>query len=151
MNNITRYQPRDFFRDFSDQMNRLMSGRLDTLLLPEETAFAENDWLPAVDIKEDADKFLVRADLPGVEAKDIDVSLESGVLTISGKRESEVKDEKDGYRRVERVYGEFHRQFTLPESADPEKVSAKCDKGVLEITIGKTEARKPKRISVKAS
>ncbi|HEV2110217.1 MAG TPA: Hsp20/alpha crystallin family protein [Gammaproteobacteria bacterium] len=149
--NITRYQPRDFFRDFSDQMNRLMSGRLDTLLLPEETGFAENDWSPAVDIKEETDKFLVCADLPGVETKDIEVSLENGVLTINGKRESEVKDEKDGYRRVERVYGEFHRQFTLPDSADPEKVSAKCEKGVLEIAIGKTEARKPKRISVKAS
>jgi len=151
MSNITRYQPRDFFREMSDQMNRLMSGRLDTLLLPEETGFAENDWLPAVDIKEEADKFLVRADLPGVDAKDIDVSLENGVLAISGKRESEVKDEKDGYRRVERMYGEFHRHFTLPDSADPEKVSAKCDKGVLEVTIGKSEARKPKRISVKAS
>lgn len=149
--NITRYQPRDFFREMSDQMNRLMSGRLDTLLLPEETAFAETDWLPAVDIKEEGDKFLVRADLPGVDPKDIDVSLENGVLAINGKRESEVKDEKDGYRRVERVYGEFHRQFALPDSADPEKVSAKCDKGVLEITVGKTEARKPKRISVKAS
>lgn len=149
--NITRYQPRDFFREMSDQMSRLMSGRLDTLLLPDETAFAGTDWLPAVDIKEEAERFLVRADLPGVEPKDIEVSLENGVLAINGKRESEVKDEKDGYRRVERVYGEFHRQFTLPESADPEKVSAKCEKGVLEITIGKTEARKPKRISVKAS
>ncbi|MGE5624526.1 MAG: Hsp20/alpha crystallin family protein [Bacillota bacterium] len=149
--NITRYQPRDFFRDMSDQMNRLMSGRLDTLLLPEEAGFDEKAWLPAVDIKEEADKFLVRADLPGVEPKDIDVSLENGSLAISGKRESEVKDEKDGYRRVERVYGEFHRQFALPDSADPEKVTAKCEKGVLEITIGKSEARKPKRISVKAS
>jgi len=149
--NLSRYQPRDFFRDMSDQMNRLMSGRLDTLLLPEETGFDDKDWMPAVDIKEEADKFLVRADIPGVEAKDIDVSLENGVLAISGKRESEVKDEKDGYRRVERVYGEFHRQFTLPDSADPEKVSAKCDKGVLEISVGKTESRKPKRIAVKSS
>jgi len=149
--NLTRYQPRDFFREMSDQMNRLMSGRFDALQLPEETGFDDKAWLPAVDIKEEADKFLVRADIPGVEAKDIEVSLESGVLAISGKRESEVKDEKDGYRRVERVYGEFHRQFTLPDSADPEKVSAKCDKGVLEISIGKTESRKPKRIAVKSS
>lgn len=149
--NITRYQNRDFIRDMSDQMNLLMSGRLDALLLPEEAGFGDKSWLPAVDIKEETDKFLVRADLPGVEPKDIEVSLENGVLTIRGTRESEVKDEKDGYRRVERVYGEFHRQFTLPDSADPEKVAAKCDKGVLEISIGKTEARKPKRISVKAS
>ncbi|HLW73935.1 MAG TPA: Hsp20/alpha crystallin family protein [Gammaproteobacteria bacterium] len=149
--NITRYRTRDFVRDMSDQMNRLMSGRLDTLLLPEEASFDDKSWLPAVDIKEEADKFLVRADLPGVDPKDIAVSLENGVLSVSGTRESEVKDEKDGYRRVERVYGEFHRQFTLPDSADPEKVTAKCDKGVLEISIGKSEARKPKRISVKPS
>ena len=148
---MIRFQPRDFFRDMSDQMNRLMSGRIDTLLLPDETPFSEKNWMPAVDIKEEADKFLVRADIPGVDSKDIEVGLENGVLTINGKRESEVKDEKDDYRRVERVYGEFYRQFTLPESADPEKVTAKCEKGVLEITIGKTEARKPKRISVKAS
>lgn len=149
--NITRYQPRDFFRDMQNQLGLLMEGRLDDLLLPESTSFDSKAWLPAVDIKEETDKFLVRADLPGVDSKDIEVSLENGVLTINGKRESEVKDEKDGYRRVERVYGEFHRQFTLPDSADPEKVAAKCDKGVLEITIGKSEARKPKRISVKAS
>jgi HSP20 family protein len=149
--NITRHQNRDFLRDWSDQMSRLMNGQLDTLLLPEESAFAAANWTPAVDIKEETDKFLVRADLPGMEAKDIEVSLENGTLSISGKRESEVKDEKDGYRRIERVYGEFQRQFALPDSADPEKVTATCDKGVLEIAIGKTEARKPKRIAVKAS
>lgn len=149
--NITRYQPRDFFRDMQNQLSLLMEGRLDDLLLPEGASFDSKAWLPAVDIKEEADKFLVRADLPGVDSKDIEVSLENGMLSIKGKRGSEVKDEKDGYRRVERVYGEFHRQFTLPDSADPEKVTAKCDKGVLEITIGKSEGRKPKRISVKAS
>lgn len=149
--NITRHQARDLFRDMSDQMNRILSTRFDNFLLPDETPFSEKEWLPAVDIKEEADKFLVRADLPGVEAKDIEVSLENGMLSISGKREAESKEEKEGYRRVERVHGEFYRQFTLPDSADPEKVSAKCDKGVLEITIGKTEGRKPKRITVKAS
>jgi len=128
--NITRYQSRDLFRDLSEQMNRFLSDRFD---------------------KEEDDKFLVRADLPGVEPNDIDVGLKDGVLSISGRRESEIKDEKDGYSRVECTYGEFNRQFTLPETADADKVAAKCDKGVLEITIGKSEARKPKRIAVKAS
>lgn len=148
--NITRYQSRDLFRDLSEQMNRFLSDRFDNVL-SDDLQFSDKNWLPAVDIKEEDDKFLVRADLPGVEAKDIDVSLKDGVLSISGKRESEVKDEKDGYRRVECTYGEFNRQFTLPETADADKVSAKCDKGVLEIVIGKSEARKPKRIAVKAS
>ena len=149
--NIVRYQPNNLFGDLSADMNRFFNSRLGTFLAPDESDFSAEGWVPAVDIKEEADKFLVRADLPGVESKDIEVSMENGMLTISGKRESEVKDERDGYRRVERVYGEFRRQFTLPDSADPEKVSAKCEKGVLEIIIGKSEARKPKRITVKAS
>lgn len=149
--NIVQYQPRDLFRSLSEDMERLFSRRLGTLLEPDELSFAEGAWAPAVDIKEEADKFVVRADLPGVESKDIDVSMQNGLLTISGKRESEVKDVKDGYRRVERVYGEFYRQFTLPDTADADKVTAKYDKGVLEVSIGKSEARKPKRIAVKAS
>jgi HSP20 family protein len=149
--NIIRYQPRDLFRDMSEDMSRMFNNRLGTFLLPDESDFSGNGWMPAVDIKEETDHFQVRADLPGVDAKDIDVSLENGMLTIRGKRESEVKDEQDDYRRIERAYGEFYRQFALPESADPEKIAAKCEKGVLEITIGKTEARKPKRIAVKSS
>ena len=149
--NIIRYQPRNLFRDMSEDMNRLFNNRMGAFMLPDETDLSGNGWIPAVDIKEEADHFKVHADLPGVEAKDIEVSLENGMLSVRGKRESEVKDEQDNYRRIERVYGEFYRQFALPESADPEKVTAKCDKGVLEITIGKTEARKPKRIAVKPS
>ncbi len=149
--NIIRYQPKNIFRDMSEDMNRLFGGTFNPFYIPDETDFSGNGWIPAVDIKEEADKFVVRADLPGIEPKDIEVSMENGLLSIRGKRESEVKDEQKDYRRVERMYGEFYRQFTLPESADPEKVSAKCDKGVLEVTIGKTESRKHKRITVKAS
>lgn len=149
--NIIRNQPRNLFRGMSEDMQHFFDNRFGPLFEPDVSSFSDDGWMPAVDIKEETDKFLVRADLPGVDSKDIDVSMENGVLTIRGKRESEVKDEQEGYRRVERVYGEFYRQFTLPDSADPEKVNAKCDKGVLEISIGKTEARKPKRITVKAS
>lgn len=148
---LIRYQPKNLFRDMSEDMSRFFNAPFGTFLTSDDNAFLENAWVPAVDVKEEADKFVVRADLPGVDSKDIDVSMENGMLTIRGKRESEVKDEKDGYRRVERAYGEFYRQFTLPDSADPEKVSAKCEKGVLEVSIGKTEARKPKRIAVKTS
>lgn len=150
MNNLTRLPNRDLFRDLSEQMNRFLNDRF-IATSPYDTQFADDQWLPAVDIKEDADHFLVRADVPGVESKDIDVSLENGVLSISGKRESEAQDEKDGYRRIECAYGEFRRQFNLPETADPDKITAHYDKGVLEIAIGKSEARKAKRIAVKAS
>lgn len=148
MNNLIHSQPRDLLRSFSEQMDRFLNDPFNTTFTAE-MPFADNAWLPAVDIKEEDNRFLVRADLPGLESKDIDVSLEDGVLSISGKRESEVKDEKDGYRRVECAYGEFNRQFTLPDTADADKVAAKYDKGVLEISIGKSEARKPKRIAVK--
>jgi HSP20 family protein len=148
--NMTRYQPRDLLRNLSDQMDRFLNDPYGTTH-PTNLLFAEDGWLPAVDIKEEDDKFVVRADLPGVDAKDIDVSLEDGMLSISGKRESRSNDEKEGYRRIECSYGEFRRQFSLPEAADADKVTAKSDKGVLEITIGKSEARKPKRITVKPS
>ena len=150
MNNLTRHQSRSVLRDLSNQMDRFLNDPFGAVY-PGDLTFAENDWLPAVDIKEEADKFVVHADLPGVDAKDIDVTLENGILSISGKRESEVKDEKDGYRRVECSYGEFCRQFSLPETADADKVTAKSAKGVLEVVIGKSEGRKPKRIAVKPS
>lgn len=147
---ITRYEPRKLFKNMSDEFNHLLAGRSGWPWMLRDMDFSSTAWTPSVDIKEEADHFMVRADVPGVEPKDVEVTLESNILNISGKRESEVKDEQDGYRRVEREYGEFHRQFMLPDSADPENVTAKCDKGVLEITIGKTEARKPKRITVES-
>ena len=150
MNNLTQNHSRNLLRNFSEQMDRFLNDPFNTTF-PPEMRFADNEWLPAVDIKEEDQRFLVRADLPGMESKDIDVSLENGVLTLSGRRESEVKDEKDGYRRIECAYGEFYRQFTLPDTADANKVTAKYDKGVLEVSIGKSETHKPKRIAVKAS
>ena len=147
---ITRYEPRNFFREMSEEFNRLFGGRLGTYLPLDETSLSESGWLPAVDIKEEDNRFLVRADLPGVDPKDVEITLQNGTLSIKGKRESEVKKDGEDYRRVERVYGEFYRRFALPDSADSDKVNAKYDKGVLEIEIGKTEARKPKRITVKS-
>jgi len=148
--NITRYEPGRFLRNFNNDFDRIFSMRSQWPLLLRETDFSNTEWAPPADIKEADDHFEVRIDVPGVEAKDIDVSMENGMLKISGKRESELKDEQEGYRRVEREYGEFHRQFTLPDSADPDKIAAKCDKGVLEITIGKSPTRMPKRIPVKS-
>ena len=101
-----------------------------------------------MDIKEAADKFIIYADIPGVKPEDIDVSMEAGVLTVRGKKESEVKTEKEGYKRVERSTGSFYRRFSLPDSANDEAINAKCKLGVLEIVIPKKEAVKPKRINV---
>lgn len=147
---VTRYEPRNLLRDMSEEFNRMLVGRLGGYLPVDGGDLAATDWLPAVDIKEEDNRFLVRADLPGVDPKDVEITLQNGTLAIKGKRESQVKRDDQDYYRVERVYGEFYRRFMLPDSADPDKVSAKYDKGVLEIDIGKSEARKPKRITVKS-
>jgi HSP20 family protein len=103
---------------------------------------------PAVDIQEENDRFVVRADMPGVAAKDIEVSAEDGKLTIRGTRTTQDRANDDGFEHVERVAGTFLRRFTLPESAQAEAIKARYTDGVLEITIPKLSRVEPKRITV---
>jgi len=128
------------FRDF----NRFFNMELDDT----DSTVATSEWRPAVDVTENTDHFLIEADIPGVDPKDIEVSMENGVLSLKGERESEIKEEKDGYSRVERSHGSFYRRFSLPESADSENIKAKSAKGVLEITVGKKEVAKPKKVTI---
>jgi HSP20 family protein len=139
---ITRYEPWSLLSQFQKE---LLSSQDDKA---SEGLIATAEWVPSVDIKEAADKFIIYADIPGVKPEDIDVSMEAGVLTVRGKKESEVKTEKEGYKRVERSTGSFYRRFSLPDSANDEAINAKCKLGVLEIVIPKKEAVKPKRINV---
>lgn len=106
------------------------------------------DWVPAVDIVEQNDRFVVRADVPGVEPADIEVSMDAGVLSLSGAREAEQRSEDAGVARIERVSGRFYRRFTLPDTADAENVTAKSSNGILEISIPKQPAVQARRISV---
>jgi HSP20 family protein len=105
-------------------------------------------WRPAVDIKEEKDRYVIHADLPGVEAKDIEITMEDGVLTLKGVRANEKTDSREGYKRVERVRGTFSRSFSLPDTADSAKVEAKSKDGVLEIVLPKLEKSQPRRIMV---
>ena len=130
-----------------EQMRREMERAVDTRTA-EGSSVATSDWVPAVDIKEDADSFVIVADIPGVDPKDIEVHMENGVLTIKGEKESEKKEEREGYKRVERSYGSFYRRFSLPDTADPDKISAKSNNGVLEVRIAKQEKVQPRKISV---
>lgn len=108
-----------------------------------------SQWVPAVDIKEDAEKYHFLMDLPGIKREDVSVSMHDNVLTIEGKREHEKEDkEKENYYRYERVKGKFYRQFTLPESVDEDTIKANMKNGVLEIVIPKKEAPKAKTIDV---
>ena len=109
---------------------------------------ATAEWAPAVDIKELDNSFVLHADIPGVKPEDISVTMEEGVLTIKGEKKTAAETEKEGYKRVERTYGSFYRRFSLPDTADAEAISAKSKDGVLEITIPKREAVKPKKINV---
>ncbi|MGD8795484.1 MAG: Hsp20/alpha crystallin family protein [Thiohalophilus sp.] len=142
---LVRYEPWSMLNQLRREMDRMFEGAGEG---EENSAIATSDWVPAVDIKETKDAFVLHADVPGVDPKDIDVHMENGILTIKGERESEKKEEKEGYKRVERQYGSFYRRFSLPDTADAEKIAAKCKNGVVEITIPKKEAVQPRKISV---
>ncbi len=103
---------------------------------------------PTFDVKETADAFVVRADLPGVSEKDVDVSVHNGVLTITGARQAEEKKEGESFYLYERQFGSFSRSFALPDTADAERIDAKLANGVLELSIGKRAEAKPRKIAL---
>jgi len=141
---LVRYEPWSMLNQLRREMERMSEGGENA----EGSAIATSDWVPSVDIKETDSAFEIKADIPGVDPNDIEVHMENGVLTIKGERESEKKEEKEGYKRIEREWGSFYRRFSLPDSADAEKISAKSKNGVLEITIPKQEKVQPRKISV---
>jgi len=139
---IVRYEPWALLNRFQRHLDRALSESADS---------ANVSWLPRVDIHEEDQRFVVTADLPGVEGKDIEITADEGVLTIKGERHSETKASKNGYERVERAAGTFLRRFTLPESADAEAIKATHTNGVLEVTIPKRPQAQPRRITVQAA
>jgi HSP20 family protein len=144
---LVRYEPLNLLNQLQREVNRLFETSRSG---DEETGHMLADWMPAVDIKEEPTQFVIHADLPGVELKDIEVTLENGVLTLKGQRATEKKEETDQYRRVERVRGTFLRRFSLPDVADADKVSAKCKDGVLEVMVPKRETAQPRRITIES-
>ena len=147
--NVSRYNPWGFVGRFNRDADRFFAHHL--LPAGAEEAAAYNDWVPAIDLEEEEDRFLIRADVPGVEAEDLDITMDKGVLTLQGNRETKAAEEKGGLRRVERVSGRFHRRFSLPETADPTGISADYRQGVLEISIPKQPEAQPQRIQIKVN
>ncbi|MFO1290523.1 MAG: Hsp20/alpha crystallin family protein [Nitrosomonas sp.] len=141
---ITRYEPWGLLTQLQKELEQMRSD------VAGDGSSATAEWAPAVDIKEESDRFVLHADLPGVKPEEIDVSMENGVLTIRGEKKTEAKTEKEGYKRIERTYGSFYRRFSLPDTANPDAISAVSKHGVLEITIPKRESVQPKKISVAA-
>lgn len=153
---VIRYQPwnlvnrlqRDIERTFAREFGGAGDARDNA---PADIDDQIVDWTPAVDVRETSNAFVLTADVPGVNPKDIDVTMENGLLTIRGARQSETSTEQDGYRRIERVSGRFLRRFTLPETANAEAVTAKTSHGVLTLTIPKRAEVQPRRIEIQAA
>jgi HSP20 family protein len=147
---LIRWEPVRELNTIQNEMNRLFNTFFDAPAAPNSTQGMSRRWIPAMDLAETEDSFVLRADLPGLSEKDVNIELEDNVLTISGERKSEHEERKDGYYRVERASGSFSRSLTLPEGVDPEKISANFDRGVLEVQIPKPEQRKPRKVTISA-
>lgn len=134
---------RDEFKQAFDVFNKLAS--MDE---SDQSDVVTSQWAPRVDIKEETGRFLILADIPGVDPKDIEISMEKGILSIRGERSSEKVEENERFTRMERSRGLFYRRFALPDSADAEGIRATGRHGVLEIVIPKRPETTPRRISV---
>ncbi len=148
--NITRFEPWNLFDIMQRDFDRVASRRL---AYPGRDSNAEvlADWVPAVDIVEEKERFVLRADVPGVKPEDIEVNMENGVLTVSGQRDEETSEEHEGMRRVERISGRFFRRFSLPDTANADSISATSKNGILEVVIPKQPAVQARRISVESA
>jgi HSP20 family protein len=145
---MTRYNPwQQQGSPLQDEMKQVFDrffGDTDT----DSSSVVTSQWTPRVDIKEEANRFVILADIPGVDPKDIDISMDKGILTIKGERRTEKTEETERFSRVERRHGLFHRRFALPDSANPENITASGRNGVLEISIPKRPETTPRRIQV---
>lgn len=142
---IVKYNPFRDLRTIQEQMNRLLD-----LAWNRETGeeLKEGIWQPPVDIYEDANTVTIKAELPDVEQKDVEVKIEDNILILRGERKLDQSIKKENYHRIERYYGSFQRTFALPLTIDQDKVKASCDKGVLTIILPKKEETRPKQIHV---
>jgi HSP20 family protein len=133
-------------QDRMNRMNRLIRGSYSSEG-PEE-ALTTTTLAPPVDIYEDEHNIILKIEVPGIDEKDIDVRIQNNTLTVHGERKIEKEEKEENFRRVERQYGSFTRSFTLPSSVDPGQVTARCDKGVLNINLAKKSEAKPTQIKV---
>ncbi len=149
---IVRWEPMRELSSLQSEMNRLFSTVFD-----DQTSRATGGnggqsplrrWMPAMDLAETEEHFILRADLPGMSEEDVQIELQEGTLLISGERRSESEVQKEGFHRVERAFGSFSRALTLPQGIDADAVTAAFDRGVLEVRIPKPEERKPRRITI---
>ena len=143
---ITRWRP---FRDVvsvQDEMNRLFGDFFDHR--PTRVEWTEGAWNPSVDVTEDKDNVVIKAEMPGLNKDDVKISVQDNVLTLKGEKKQESEEKESDYHRVERSYGSFCRSFQLPTTVKTDKIKANYKDGVLSITLPKTEEVKPKEIPI---
>jgi HSP20 family protein len=145
---IVRYEPWTLMNRLHDQLGQIFG---ESFAAPAASSSPNVSWIPSVDVHEENDRFVVHADVPGVDPKDIEVTAQDGVLTIRGERKYEKRANATGFERVERVAGTFLRRFTLPETAQTDAIKAKQTNGVLEVVIPKQPKVQPKRVEVEAA
>jgi HSP20 family protein len=147
MNTLTRWKP---FKELEDLQNRLSNlfGRAPVRRTGSKEDVTLPEWAPLADITEDDREYLIKAELPEVKKEDVKVSVENGVLTLSGKRKFEKEEKNKKYHRMERAYGSFMRSFTLPDDADAENVKADFKDGMLTVHLPKSEKAKRKQITI---
>src|SRR3954469_1003996 len=141
---IVRWEPLRELSSLQNEMNRLFN----TVFDPPVANGGNRRWVPAMDLVETADDFVLRADLPGMRQEEVKIEVEDTVLTVSGERKAEHEAREEGFYRLERAFGAFSRSLTLPKGVNAEAVSASFSNGVLEVHIPKPEPVKPRRIEI---
>jgi HSP20 family protein len=144
---LVRWEPVRELNSLQQEMNRLFSTFFDTPPGGNGGTMGRR-WIPAMDLVETDEHYVLTADLPGLSQEDINLEFEGDVLTISGERKAEQTERREGYYRLERASGAFSRSLTLPEGVDPDAVTATFDKGVLEVRIPKPEQHKPRKVAI---
>jgi HSP20 family protein len=145
---LVRWEPVRELTTLQNEMNRLFSTFFDNPAGNGANGSALRRWVPAMDLVETEDHFILSADLPGLDAGDVNIEVEDNVLTVSGTRKVEHETQREGFYRLERASGDFRRSLTLPEGVKLEDIAASFDKGVLEIRIPKPEQRKPRKVEI---
>lgn len=146
MNTLSRYYPNRDVAGLQDEVERMFR----TFFGDTDRPSTAGAWSPALDVEETEDRFTLHVELPGVSADEVDITLEENILTISGERRFYDQAETEGFRRIERRFGRFHRAVRLPDRVDGEKVEAHYRDGLLHITVPKAEEARPRRIEVKS-
>ncbi len=140
---LNRWEKLPVFSSFQDEMNRVLDN-----FLSRETSYGV-DWRPVVDVAESENDITVKAEIPGIDPKDVDISITGDTLTLKGEKREEKENTGKSYHRVESSYGSFKRVITLPASVDVDKVTAEGKNGILEIVLPKKEESRAKKINVK--